>query len=76
MRLSGKDFGQLPGDQGARPIFPANSAQAWMDNQRVLHGAQIGAERQFLEHAADTEGVSLGRVIGPVDCLPLDRNVP
>jgi hypothetical protein len=46
-----------------------------MNNERILDGAEIGAEGQLLKHAAYSEPVCQGRAIALVHGLALKYDV-
>ena len=74
--VAGKDLVQHAGDQRARPLLPAEAAQARMDNQRVLQALRLGQSDNSWKTQRMPRRVRLGRVIGPGDGLrPRCRNV-
>ena len=57
--VTGEDLVELLADQGAGARLPARAPQAAVHDADVLGDRQVGAEREFLEHAADAAGAAL-----------------
>ena len=74
--MAGENLVELGADQCAGARLPADALEAAVHDADVLGDRQVGAERKFLEHAADAAGVCAAAALQCGIVVPANGQCP
>ena len=70
--VAGKDLVEHAADQRRRPSPPAEAPERRVHQAEILDHRQVGAEREFLEYAADAPRIGDAHVVAAGEIRPVD----